>query len=73
MKTTMSTIMTLAAVLIVSTMILPEAAANEYTCTITGGRQDVYVVVTDMDKDGNPMRRRGELFQGVLKPGQVRL
>ncbi len=47
-----------------------EASAQDFTCTIKAGRQDVYVIVTDMDRDGNPMRQRGELFQGVLKPGQ---
>jgi hypothetical protein len=70
MKIIMSTILTIAALIILNMMMPPQAGANEYTCTIRGGRQDVYVVVTDMDRDGNPMRRRGELFQGVLKPGQ---
>ncbi len=51
-------------------MLLFEASAQDFTCTIKAGRQDVYVIVTDMDRDGNPMRQRGELFQGVLKPGQ---
>jgi hypothetical protein len=52
-------------------LVLPiEALAQDFTCTIKAGRQDVYVVVTDMDRDGNPMRRRGELFQGMLKPGE---
>ena len=66
-----SIILAPAAVLILNMMMPPpEAASNSFTCTIRGGRQEVYVVVTDMDRDGNPMRRRGELFQGILKPGQ---
>ena len=65
-----SVILVPAAVLILNMMMPPEAVADAFTCTIKGGREDVYVVVTDMDRDGNPMRRRGELFQGILKPGQ---
>ena len=70
MKIIMLTILTLGAALILNLILSPKAAANEYKCTIKSGRQDVYVVVTDMDRDGNPMRQRGELFQGVLKSGQ---
>ena len=70
MKKIISTILTGAAVLFLNMMMPAEAAANSFTCTIRAGRQDVYVVVTDMDREGNPMRQRGELFQGVLKPGQ---
>ena len=67
MKIILWTTLTLTAFSILSMTISSEAAANEYTCTIRSGRQDVYVIVTDMDRDGNPMRRRGELFQGVMK------
>jgi hypothetical protein len=64
MKIIMRMILAIAAVLILNMAIPPQAAANVYACTITisGGRENVYVVVTDMDQDGNPMRQRGELF-----------
>ena len=56
-------------------LILPvEAAAAENTCIIKAGRQDAYVVVTDYDRDGNPLRKReypqGERFKGVIKKNQ---
>ena len=70
MKTILWTTLTLTAFSILSLMMASETAANEYTCTIRSGRQDVYVIVTDMDRDGNPMRQRGELFQGVIKAGE---
>ena len=70
MKIIMSAILIVATILILNMRTAPEASAQELTCTIKAGRQEVYVVVTDMDRDGNPMRRRGELFQGVLKPGE---
>ena len=70
MKIILSTILAIVAVLFANTAIPTEAAANVYTCTIKGGKHNAYVVVTDMDRDGNPMRQRGELFQGVLDPGQ---
>ena len=56
-----STLITIGFILAIDT------PAAEYTCTIRAGRQDVYVVVTDYDRDGNPMRQRGERFQGVIK------
>ncbi len=71
MKTMMFIILTFSAVVILNIMQPPEAAANIYTCTIKGGNQEAYVVVTDMDRDGNPLRQRGELFQGVLKPNET--
>ena len=70
MKIMMSTILALCALLILNITTPPEADANTYTCTIRGGKQESYVVVTDMDREGNPLRQRGELFQGVLKPDQ---
>ncbi|MBW2408491.1 MAG: hypothetical protein JRF72_01745 [Deltaproteobacteria bacterium] len=70
MKIIISTTLTLVALSILCMMMPPGADANEYTCTIRGGRQDVYVIVTDMDRDGNPMRQRGELYQGVIKAGE---
>jgi hypothetical protein len=51
-------------------MLPVETQAAEFTCAIRAGRQDAYVVVTDYDRDGNPMRRRGEKFKGVIKKGQ---
>ena len=56
-------------------LILPvEAAAADNTCIIKAGRQDAYVVVTDYDRDGNPLRKReypqGERFKGVIKKNQ---
>ena len=71
MKIIMLTILTLSTVFILNLTQPPEAAANIYTCTIRGGKQEAYVVVTDMDRDGNPLRQRGELFQGVLKPDET--
>jgi hypothetical protein len=70
MKIVISSIIVISALLGLYLMLPLEASAKDFTCTIKAGRQDVYVIVTDMDRDGNPMRRRGELFQGVLKPGQ---
>ncbi|UCD31665.1 MAG: hypothetical protein JSV38_12885 [Desulfobacterales bacterium] len=70
MKIIISTLLTVAALLLLCMTISPGADANEYTCTIRSGRQDVYVVVTDMDRDGNPMRRRVELYQGMIKAGE---
>ena len=70
MKIINSTTLTLAVLFVLCMMMPPGADANEYTCTIRSGRQDVYVVVTDMDRDGNPMRQRGELYQGVIKAGE---
>ena len=70
MKTILSSILFISAVLLLDFMLATETHAAEYTCAIKAGRQDVYVVVTDYDRDGNPMRRRGERFQGVIKRGQ---
>ena len=71
MKIFMLITLTLSAVVILNITQPTEAAANTYTCTIKGGKQEAYVVVTDMDRDGNPLRQRGELFQGVLKPNET--
>ena len=71
MKTIILTILTLSTVFVLNLMTPPQAAANTYSCTIRGGKQEAYVVVTDMDRDGNPLRQRGELFQGVLKPNET--
>jgi hypothetical protein len=57
-------------VLFMSFLLPVETPAADFTCKIKGGRQDVYVVVTDYDKDGNPLRVRGENFKGVIKKGQ---
>ena len=70
MKIVISAIIAISALLGLYLMLPFDASAQDYNCTIKAGRQDVYVTVTDMDRDGNPMRRSGELFQGVLKPGQ---
>ena len=44
-----------------------EAAAQEYTCQIKAGLDNVYISVRDMDRDGNPTGRtifRGWILQG---------
>jgi hypothetical protein len=51
-------------------MLPVETPAAEFTCTMKAGRQDAYVIVTDYDQDGNPLRRHGDKFQGVIKKGQ---
>ncbi len=70
MKVAMSVILFISTVLLIGLMLANETLAAEYTCAIRAGRQDTYVVVTDYDRDGNPMRRRGERFQGVIKARQ---
>ncbi len=70
MKALMSGILLISAVLFMGLVLPVETPAAEFTCSIRAGRQDVYVIVTDYDLDGNPMRRRGERFQGVIKKGQ---
>ncbi|MBW2412085.1 MAG: hypothetical protein JRF72_19985 [Deltaproteobacteria bacterium] len=71
MKIIMLTILTMSTALLLNLAQSPEASANVHTCTIRGGKQEAYVVVTDMDRVGNPLRQRGELFQGVLKPDET--
>ena len=71
MKIIVLTIFTMSTVFILNLMQPQEAASNIHTCTIKGGKQEAYVVVTDMDRDGNPLRQRGELFQGVLKSNET--
>jgi actin-like ATPase involved in cell morphogenesis len=70
MKATMSGILFISTVLFIGFMLPVETPAAEFTCTIKAGRQDVYVIVTDYDLDGNRLRRGGERFQGVIKKGQ---
>jgi hypothetical protein len=64
-------ILAISATFILNISVPVEVAANTFTCTIKGGNQKSYVVVTDMDPAGNPLRQRGELFQGVLEPDQT--
>lgn len=66
----MSGILLLFTVLFMGFMLPVETSAADFTCKIKAGRQDAYVIVTDYDKDGNPLRTRGESFQGVIKKGQ---
>ncbi len=66
----MSGILFISTVLFIGFMLPIETPAADFTCTIKAGRQDVYVIVTDYDQDGNPLRRSGEKFQGVIKKGQ---
>jgi hypothetical protein len=70
MKAIMSGILFISTVLFIGFMLPIGTSAAEFTCSIKAGRQDVYVIVTDYDKDGNPLRRSGEKFQGVIKKGQ---
>ena len=63
-------ILFISTVLFMGYMLPVDTSAAQYTCAIKGGRQDAYVVVTDYDRDGNPMRQRGERFQGVIKKNQ---
>lgn len=71
MNSIITIIMAISAISILNISVPLAVAANPYTCTIKGGNQKSYVVVTDMDPAGNPLRQRGELFQGELKPGQT--
>ena len=71
MKLIILTILTLSTVFTLNLMQPPDAAASIYSCTIKGGKQEAYVVVRDMDRDGNPLQQRGDLFQGVLKPNET--
>ena len=64
-------ILAISAIFIINVSTPVGIAATPYTCTIKGGNQKSYVVVTDMDPAGNPMRQRGELFQGELEPDQT--
>ena len=70
MKIIIPTILVFVAVLVAYMTTPTEAVANTHTCAIKGGKHNAFVVVTDMDRAGNPMRQRGELFRGVLEPGQ---
>ena len=47
-----------------------EVAADGFICQMRVALDNYWVYIRDLDRDGNPMRQRGELFQGVLKPGQ---
>ena len=71
MKAIMSGILLISTLLIIGSMLPAETLAADYTCTFRGGREDAYVIVTDYDRDGNPMRRRGESFQGVIRRGET--
>ena len=51
----MSSILFIPTVLFIGLMLPIETLAAEFTCTIKAGRQDAYVVVTDYDRNGNPM------------------
>ena len=70
MKAIISGILFISTVLFIGFMLPIETPAAEFTCTIRAGRQDAYVIVTDYDQDGNPLRRGCERFQGVIKKGQ---
>ena len=70
MKAMASNILIISTVFMIGFIVTTETPAAEYSCTIRAGRQDVYVIVTDYDRDGNPMRQRGERFQGVIKKGE---
>ena len=65
-----SSILFISTVFFIGFMLPIETPAAEFTCTIKAGQQDAYVVVTDYDREGNPLRRRGESFSGVIKKGQ---
>ena len=70
MKIVIAGIIFISTVLLVDFIFPTETPAADFTCKIKAGRQDAYVTVTDYDRDGNPMRRRGERFQGIIKKGQ---
>ena len=70
MKLIISGILFLFTFVFINLMFPDKISAEEFNCTIKAGRQDAYVVVTDYDRDGNPMRRRGERFKGVIKKNQ---
>jgi hypothetical protein len=70
MKVILSMILIISTVFFIDFMIPLEASAADFSCYIRAGRSDTYVVVTDMDRDGNPIRRRGETWQGWIKQGQ---
>lgn len=70
MKAIISSILCITTILFIGFLLPIETPAAEFTCAIQAGRQDVYVIVTDYDLDGNPLRRSGEKFQGVIKKGQ---
>ena len=46
-----------------------EAAAQEHTCRIKAGLDNVYINVRDMDRDGNPTRRT--IFKGWILQGRT--
>ncbi len=71
MKAIVSNILFISTVLMIGLMVVIETSAESFTCKIRAGRQDTYVVVTDYDRDGNPMRQRGEKFKGVIKKHQT--
>ena len=71
MKAFVSRILIISTVVFIGFVLAVETPAGNFTCKIRAGRQDTYVVVTDYDRDGNPMRRRGERFQGVIKKHQT--
>jgi len=70
LKAIISGILFISTVFFVGFMLPIETPAADYTCKIRAGQQDAYVVVTDYDKDGNPLRKGGERFQGVIKKNQ---
>ena len=70
MKTLMLGILFISTVLLIGFMFPAETPAADFSCKIKAGRQDAYVVVTDYDREGNPLRSRGERFQGVIKKNQ---
>ena len=71
MKAKKSYILFISTVFVIGFMVAIETSAGNFTCKIRAGRQDTYVVVTDYDRDGNPMRQRGERFKGVVKKHQT--
>ena len=71
MKAFAPSILFISAIVLIGFMLAAETPAANYTCKIRAGRQDTYVVVTDYDRDGNPMRQRGERFQGVVRKHQT--
>jgi hypothetical protein len=70
MKAILKGILFISIFLVMASMLPVVTFGADYTCTFRGGREDAYVVVTDYDRDGNPMRKRGESFQGVIRRGQ---
>lgn len=70
MKAIISGFLFLTTVLFICSLLPVETPAADFTCKIKAGRQDAYVIVTDYDREGNPLRAKGENYRGVIKKGQ---